>query len=121
MKILIIIVVIAILAVGGYYLYKGNYNKSGSSSSNTNIASVSTNSVEIKNMSFNPGDISVASGSVITFTNNDSTNHTVTANDGSFNYSISAGQTITFTIDNPGTYDYHCSIHTSMTGKILVQ
>ena len=122
MKAFIIIVIIVILAVGGYYLYRNKYNNSNSSNQTSiNTSPIATNSIEIKNMSFNPNNISVASGSVITVTNNDSTNHTITANDGSFNHPVSAGQSVTFTIDNPGTYDYHCSIHTYMTGTILVQ
>lgn len=121
MKIIIVIIVVAVLAVGGYLFYRNSYNKPSQSSSNNSTASVSTNSVEIKNMSFNPQNITVKVGSEISFTNNDGINHTVTADGGKFDQPVSPGQTITITITDTGTYGYHCSIHTSMTGTIIVQ
>lgn len=118
MKIFIVVVVIAILAVGGYYIYKGSYSKPNQS---TNSSTVSTNSVNISNFSFDPASITVKAGSSITFTNNDGTNHTVTADNGKFDQSVSSGKTTAVTITEPGTYNYHCSIHSSMKGTIIVQ
>ena len=31
------------------------------------------------------------------------------------------GATFSFTFDTPGTYAYHCGIHPSMTGEVIVQ
>ncbi|HZZ76605.1 MAG TPA: cupredoxin domain-containing protein, partial [Puia sp.] len=42
-------------------------------------------SVTIKNMAFNPSSLSVTAGSTVTWMNSDTTIHTVTADDGSFN------------------------------------
>lgn len=119
MKTIIVIVVVTVLAVGGYLIYKGSYSKTGQSSGGGN--SVATNSVSISNFAFDPASITVKAGSAITFTNNDGTNHTVTADSGKFDQSVSADQSTTVTISDPGTYTYHCSIHPSMTGTIIVQ
>ena len=119
MKVILTIIVIAILAVGGYYIIKGGYGNSGNSSVSSN--STVTNNVDINNLSFEPSNITVKAGSEITFANQDSVEHTVTANGGEFNQIVAAGDKAVITIPNPGTYDYHCSIHTTMKGKIIVQ
>ncbi len=78
--------------------------------------------VEIKNFAFSPSTLTVKKGDTVTWTNNDSAAHTVTADDGSFdtgNISLGGSQTVTFT--KSGTFTYHCSIHPMMKGTIVVQ
>jgi len=80
------------------------------------------NAVTIQNFSFGPATLDVAVGTTVTWTNMDSTNHTVTANDGSFDSkAISSGKTFSQTFANAGTFAYHCSIHTTMTATITVK
>jgi plastocyanin len=81
----------------------------------------SGNNVEIKGSAFNPITITIKKGDTITWTNNDPVTHTVTIPGVTDSGSIPSGQTFSFTFSNAGTFDYHCSIHTSMTGKIIVQ
>ena len=50
----------------------------------TASTAAATSQVTIQNMSFAPACIKVAAGTVVTFTNNDVTTHTVTADDGSY-------------------------------------
>ena len=79
-------------------------------------------SVTIQDFAFGPGSISVAVGSTVTWTNQDSVSHTVTADDGSFDSGrLAQGATFSQTFDTPGTYTYHCAIHPSMTGTITVE
>ncbi len=124
MKTIIIVVIVAVLAVAGYFLIKGGYggssNSSGNSKSSTQ-APAETNSVTISNFAFNPNNIAINAGTPITFTNNDGANHTVTADNGKFDQAVSAGQTATITITEPGTYSYHCRIHPSMKGTITIR
>jgi plastocyanin len=80
------------------------------------------NAVTIQNFSFGPATLDVAVGTTVTWTNKDSTNHTVTANDGSFDSkAISSGATFTQTFATAGTFAYHCSIHSTMTATITVK
>lgn len=80
------------------------------------------NAVTIKDFSFAPGTLSVAVGTTVTWTNQDSTSHTVTADDGSFDSKpIANGATFTQTFTKAGTFAYHCSIHPSMTATVEVK
>lgn len=82
---------------------------------------VSAASVSIKNMAFNPGSVSVTTGATVTWTNSDTTIHTVTADDGSFNSgNIAVGATYNKVFSTAGTFSYHCTLHPEMTGKVVV-
>ncbi|MBU6429277.1 MAG: cupredoxin domain-containing protein [Cyanobacteria bacterium REEB65] len=79
--------------------------------------------VTLSGFAFNPQSLTVKAGTAVTFTNKDSVGHTVTPdNAGEFTGSgtLTGGQSQTITFAQPGTYAYHCSIHPSMTGTIVV-
>jgi plastocyanin len=81
-----------------------------------------TNTVTIKNFAFDPSTLTVSVGTNVTWTNEDSVSHQVNGENGLFESSIlSSGQSYTFRFLTPGTYNYTCSIHPSMQGKIIVQ
>lgn len=77
-----------------------------------------------------PPEITISSGTTVTWTNDDATIHTVT--EGSpqaggagatpaFDSSIIApGATWEHTFDTTGEFDYYCSLHPFMTGKVTV-
>jgi len=70
---------------------------------------------------FTPPEITVSSGSTVTWTNEDTTIHTVVDKGGAFDSSIIApGATWDNTFDKAGSFDYYCSLHPFMTGKITV-
>ena len=78
--------------------------------------------VEIMNFMFMPGSLTVPVGTTVTWKFDDSTDHTVTADDNSFASSPMAnGQTFTHTFSSAGTVAYHCSIHPFMKGTIIVK
>jgi plastocyanin len=78
--------------------------------------------VAISGFSFSPGDITVTVGDTVTWTNADSTAHTATADDGSFDTgTLGGGASDTVTFATAGTFAYHCSIHAAMTGTVVVQ
>jgi plastocyanin len=78
--------------------------------------------VSIANFSFQPATITVPVGTTVTWTNNDSANHTVTADDGSFqSESLGSGATFSQTFATAGTFAYHCAIHSSMKGTVVVK
>jgi len=77
-------------------------------------------SVTIQNFAFSPGTVTITKGGTVTWTNRDSTTHTVTFADGGSS-NLGNGATYAKTFNETGTFDYHCSIHTSMTGKVVVQ
>lgn len=75
---------------------------------------------------FQPAQLQVAAGTTVTWTNQDSVPHTVTAGtrdnpSGLFDSgNVDPGGTFTFTFADPGTYDYFCSIHANMDGTVTV-
>ena len=78
--------------------------------------------VKIDNFSFSPATLTVASGTTVKWTNRDDIPHTVVSDDKTTFKSkvLDTDDTFTFTFTKPGTYDYFCSIHPKMTGKVVV-
>jgi plastocyanin len=88
----------------------------------TGTGGSSANVVNVANFQFSPATLTVKAGTTVTF-KGVSGDHTVTSDADSpmaFDHSISAGSSVTITFANPGTYKYHCSIHASMHGTIVV-
>lgn len=133
---LLAIIVLAILVVGGAVAltHKSNNNPTSSSNSstqNTNSTTSNANqasqtgSIDIKNMMFTPSQITVAKGGTVTWTNNDTTTHRVvddlTNVGGPSSGDIAPGSTYSFNFTKTGSFQYHCSIHPSMRGTIVVK
>ena len=78
--------------------------------------------VTIDNFAYRPPQLTVTSGTAVTWTNHDDVSHTVTADDGSTfgSGAIGRGGTFTFTAGAPGTYTYFCQIHPFMKGTLTV-
>jgi plastocyanin len=77
--------------------------------------------VAISGFAFDPASLDVPVGATVTWTNDDGTQHTVTARDGSFDSGgLTQGQTFSQTFDTPGTFEYFCSFHPTMTATITV-
>lgn len=77
--------------------------------------------VSMSQMQFNAATVTIKTGGTVTWTNNDSMPHTVTANNGSFgSEQLGAGGTFARTFDKPGTYRYYCTLHPMMRGTVVV-
>jgi plastocyanin len=77
--------------------------------------------VAIKDFAFNPQTIQAKVGESITWTNQDSTAHTVTLDDKSVDSgNVAPSATFSHAFTQAGTFTYHCSIHPTMTGTITV-
>lgn len=78
--------------------------------------------VSIEDFVYKPAELTVKSGTTVTFTNKDGFAHTVTAKDKSYDSgNLDEGQSFEHTYDEPGTYEYFCAIHNSMTGSVVVE
>ena len=70
---------------------------------------------------FRPSSITIAAGGRVTWLNDDTRDHTVTARDGAFDSGfIGVGGTFVRTFTTPGTFAYLCLIHPDMTGTVTV-
>jgi plastocyanin len=143
------IVVVVLVAGGGIYWFMQNQNSPGNTplptpvtpvtppmnplpTSVTNPAPTSTpppapvpmpvtHTVTIQNFSFNPAMISVKPGDTVVWTNKDPMGHTITGdNGGPASPTIGTNGTYSFTFNDVGTFAYHCSIHPSMKGVVVV-
>lgn len=79
--------------------------------------------VEIKNMSFNPSTIKINPGDTIMWTNNDETAHSIVFDDKNLMKSrtLQKGETFGLAYATQGTLTYHCGIHSTMKGKVVVE
>jgi predicted lipoprotein with Yx(FWY)xxD motif/plastocyanin len=97
-------------------------NGSGNASAGNGSASANSVAVEIKGFAYNPATVEVAVGTTVTWTNNDSTAHTVTADDGSFQSgTLDPGKSFSFTFTKAGSVSYHCEFHPNMTATVTVK
>ena len=83
-------------------------------------ATGSGTAARIVDFSFTPNPASVSNGGLVTWTNNDGTAHTVTFDSGPDCGNVASGASLTVQFNAPGTYPYHCSIHSSMKGSVTV-
>lgn len=117
-----------LLLVAAVAIIAGACNSSGpsaygapASTAATTTAATATNAATIRGFSFQPGILKVKVGAKVTWTNDDTVAHTVTADTNSFaSGNLQPGGLFSFMFTRPGTYAYHCSIHPSMHGSVVV-
>ena len=110
---------LALAACGG----SGESTEGADADSTTdNGAQASAPEVAIEKFTFMPGELEVAAGTTVTWTNKDDNVHTVKDEGGAeFQESeeLEQGDTFTYTYANPGTYPYICGIHPYMKGTVV--
>ncbi len=82
-----------------------------------------THQVTIDNFNFAPATLNVPAGTEITWLNRDDAPHKVASVGGKFPASpvLDTSDHYTYRFTAPGTYDYYCSLHPKMTGKVIVK
>ena len=78
--------------------------------------------IDIAGFAFDPNPMAIHVGQTVGWTNSDSVGHTATADDGSFDSGTIApgASSAGVTFSTAGTFAYHCTIHSSMHGTIVV-
>ncbi len=75
--------------------------------------------IDIKSFMFM--SVTVPTGTTVTWTNRDQIPHTVVAKDKSWrSAALDTGDSYSHRFDTPGQYDYFCSLHPQMVGRITV-
>jgi plastocyanin len=93
-----------------------------SASGSSTGSATPTDKVEIKDYKYLPEQIQVDAGSEVTFSNEDATKHTATADDGSFDTGdLDQGDAKSVTLDAPGTFTYYCRFHPFMKATVEVR
>jgi plastocyanin len=79
--------------------------------------------VSLEGIAFEPAEVTVAAGDTVTWTNNDSVSHDVTAD--SFSSGdpggMAGGDTFEHTFEEAGSFDYVCTVHPGMEGAVVVE
>ena len=93
----------------------------GGPTSSTAGTTGSGTAVTIDNFAFSPATLKVKVGQKVSWTNQQQgVAHTVTADGGTFDHPMPSGATFSFAFTKAGSFAYHCTIHPSMHGTIVV-
>jgi plastocyanin len=100
---------------GGGRAYGGGPTSSAAATTGSGTA------VTIDNFAFSPATSKVKVGQKVSWTNKQQgVAHTVTADGGTFDHPMPSGATFSFAFTKAGSFAYHCTIHPSMHGTIVV-
>jgi len=104
--VLVLLAVVALVAACG----KGDRNASPAA----------TNTVVMKDSEFRPNHVSVAAGTAVSWRNDDAFEHNVVFAEGRASETLLGGGSYQRTFDEAGTFDYECTIHPGMVGRVTV-
>jgi plastocyanin len=84
-------------------------------------SSAAETTVSIVNSHYKPTPVTVSLGDTVTWVNEGFLLHNVTAANGEFaSGTLSGGQRFSMRFTKPGTFEYVCTIHPGMSGKVIV-
>lgn len=118
---IITIIVVAIVVIGliGFAFYT-NFTKPQTLPTAETLTEKEV-AVSIEDYKFSPANIVISKGTKVTWTNKDSSMHTATASGKFDSGDLDMGESYSFTFEEAGTFDYICTPHPYMVGKITVQ
>jgi plastocyanin len=106
-----VVAVVALTAIHGTTAQAGQINRPAK-----------TVAIDIDNFKFGMASIEVALGTTVKWTNRDDVPHTVTSSTKVFkSQALDTGEVFSYTFTEAGTFEYYCSLHPHMTGKIIVK
>jgi plastocyanin len=90
---------------------------------NRRALALAPNEIGIDNFEFTPKVLTVKAGTKVTWINKDDVPHLIVSTQNKFRASpvLDTDQRYSATLDKPGSYDYFCSLHPKMQGKITVE
>src|SRR5438270_4386675 len=117
----LIVLVVLSLGISAFVTF-GQVLATGSPALLETGAKSATTPIVIDNFSFSPTAVTVPAGTTVVWTNHDDIPHTVAENNQRFkSKALDTDDTFSYTFNDPGTYEYFCSMHPKMTAKITVE
>jgi plastocyanin len=92
----------------------------GSSTTVRDASPADVGSIVMKDNVFQPGHVQVPARTTVTWTNADQAPHNVKFDDGPSSDNLAFGATFQRVFNDPGTFDYECTIHPGMIGRVTV-
>lgn len=114
------------LALAATAAIAGACGSAGTATPSSTAAPPTAVNIDVQGFKF-PANMDVAKGTKVTWTNKDTAKHTVTSGtrpnkDGKFDGQLDASTgTFSFTFTEAGTFNYWCSLHSSMNATITVK
>ena len=109
----IVVVMLAVAALSG-----------GCGGSKTSAAAASTGpavAISIEASAYSPADVTIKPGTTVTWTNTDTTMHTVSSDNGDFDSGqLQPGGKYSYTFPDRGTFQYRDNVHPTMYAKVSV-
>lgn len=123
MKKMIIVALVILIIIISSCTYQSTKQPTITQTSQNNENLGIKQDISITGFAFNPKSITIPKGATVIWTNLDSAEHTIISDNGNEINSnpILKSETFAHTFNTKGTYDYHCGIHPSMKGKIIVE
>ena len=121
---ILVLVVACAVAIGASSCKKGSStptSPSGGSTSSNAVTITIPQSDGYTNSSFAPTTANITVGGTVTWSNRDTVVHTSTSNTGTWSGDIPAGGQYSRAFNTRGTFPYHCTVHSGMTGTVNVQ
>ncbi len=84
------------------------------------VVAAKTVDVKIVDLAFVPAEVTAHVGDTVTWMNADFLDHTATASSGDWDLPMPVGGTARITLTKPGTFDYICTVHPNMRGRVHV-
>jgi plastocyanin len=113
------------LLSGGVALVAGSLalpNAPQAQSADVAAPAATATEVRIDNFTFSPATLTVTAGTTVTWINGDDIPHAIAAKDRSFrSKTLDTDDRFSFVFGMPGAYDYFCTLHPHMVGKIIVK
>jgi plastocyanin len=95
---------------------------SEAATSDNRMAAGESVTVRIDGMRFDPRNITVKPGTTVTWVHGSQMPHTISGNAGGLSSgTLYNGQQFSHTFSAPGSYNYFCGLHPSMTGNVVVE
>lgn len=118
----------AVLAIAGLAVGCGSSTNSPTSPTpapsggNSMTVSIARGASTLTATAYSPNPDSISVGDTLTWTNNDTTTHTSTSDDGVWNSgNIAPGSSFSRTFSGAGTFTYRCTIHPGMVATVTVR
>lgn len=103
----------------GYFVFGGDGGGPALSETPV-IVTGSSATVAVASLEFNPRNLHVPAGAVVTWQFTDNIPHNVRARDGRFQSETMTDGAFSYKFEEPGEYAYVCTIHPRMTGVVVV-
>lgn len=118
----LLIVVVALLGFAGVKVDDGS--SGGEADAERGSSSAGEGTVVIEGFAFAPGELTVAAGIAVTWTNQDGVPHAIQDDSGGELFAeseeLGQGESFAFTYDQAGEYAYICGLHNYMQGTVTV-